>query len=326
MLRKRGGTAAPSNVPPSSLRSRTLLAKTQRSTAKLRRPSESHGVPPVSEGIVASALVNALPMVETVLHRDTNRRARGRVRLQRHHGAAAAAKVTALSFLETNTVRPGTYKQYSRVRALFQRWARRNKVSLGNTDAALVQFLEYLYFDGAISSEGSAVLAAREYFDLSLVDCLPKARRALKGFARLSPGASRAPLPLIGLFCLVGAALSKGATMRGLAYLLCFHSYLRPTELATLKAAQLIPPASGKTTWGVLLAPSEEQIGSKTGQLDESVLMDWDEVPGIGRALQRRLEGLGPAEPLWPVEQDELMATFRGDVNCSGVHVRNPRF
>ena len=66
-LRKRGGTAAPSSAPPSSLRSRTLLAKTQRSTAKLRRPSGSHGVPPVSEGIVASALVNALPMVETVL-------------------------------------------------------------------------------------------------------------------------------------------------------------------------------------------------------------------------------------------------------------------
>ena len=88
-LRKRGGTAAPSSALPSSLRSKTLLGKTLRSTEKPRRPSGSHGVPPVSEGIVASALVNALPMVETVLHRDTNRRARGRGRLQRHHGAAA---------------------------------------------------------------------------------------------------------------------------------------------------------------------------------------------------------------------------------------------
>ena len=74
------------------------------------------------------------------------------------------------------------------------------------------------------------------------------------------------------------------------------------------------------------MAPSEEQIGSKTGQLDESVLMEWGEVPGIGRALLRRLKELKPTDPLWPFEQTVLNAEFRNDVNCSGVHVLGPHF
>ena len=92
----------------------------------------------------------------------------------------------------------------------------------------------------------------------------------MNGFRRLSPGASRASHIRVALSFLVGAALCRRSVWRAFAYLIRFHCDFRPGELANLKAAQVIAPVAGRTTWGFLLAPSEEQIGSKTGQLDES--------------------------------------------------------
>ena len=65
-------------------------------------------------------------------------------------------------------------------------------------------------------------------------------------------------------------------------------------ELIGLLASQVVPPVAGRTKWGFLLSPAEQQLGSKRGQLDESVLMDRDEVPGISRALRKRHRELKP--------------------------------
>ena len=170
------------------------------------------------------------------------------------------------------------------------------------------------------------MLAALEYFDPSLSTRLPTPRRALKGFRRLAPGASRAPLPRIALFCLVGVALARDAPLRALAYLIWFHCYFRPMEPIALLAGQVVPPVAGRTRWGVLLSPAEQQIGSKTGQLDEIVLMDWDEVPGTGRALRRRHRVLKPTERFWPFTKEEVTQEFKKDVDVSEVHLLLPPF
>ena len=101
-------------------------------------------------------------MVEATLHRDQARRERGRARVLKHKLAAGAARFTSLDFLGTNTVRPGTHEQYVRARRTFEQWTRDQKIVMKSVDNQLVLFLEHLYFDGAISSEGSTMLAALE--------------------------------------------------------------------------------------------------------------------------------------------------------------------
>ena len=130
----------------------------------------------------------------------------------------------------------------------------------------------------------------------------------------------------MGLFCLVGAALAQGAPLRALAYLIWFHCYFRPMELIGLLASQVVPPVAGRTKWGFLLSPAEQQLGSKTGQLDESVLMDWDEVPGISRALRKRHRELKPIERFWPFTKEQITQSFKEDVDLSGVHLLAPHF
>jgi hypothetical protein len=134
---------------------------------------------------------------------------------------------------------------------------------------------------------------AREYFDPSLADHLPMSRRALRGFRRLAPCGSRAPLPFVGPMILVGCAMSRHAPLMAIAYLLKVYAYLRPYELFSLKATPIIRPTSQAWgTWGLLLPPSKHARASTTGRLDESVLVDCTGVPATGRALEARVKTL----------------------------------
>ena len=125
-------------------------------------------------------------------------------------------------------------------------------------------------------------------------------------------------MPFLGLMCLVGAAVSRMEEWAALGYLLTFYCYLRPHEMTNLTAAQVVAPARGSQgIWGLLLAPSEEQRGSKTQQMDESVLVDWTEVLALGRLLSRRLRGLAAREKVLPYTAAEFARHFKMDVERS---------
>ena len=186
-------------------------------------------------------VVDPVSVVETTWHGPRNRRARALRRKAAHGKATERARHEAITFLAANTVRPGTYEQYARAEATFQKWlgSRRSvrRLPQANLDRLVEEYMEHLYFEGATSGEGSTTLAALEYFDPSLSDALPLTRRALRGFRRLAPGGSRAPLPFVGLMILVGCAMTRGAPLMAIAYLLGFYAYLRPYELMSVKAA-----------------------------------------------------------------------------------------
>ena len=134
---------------------------------------------------------------------------------------------------------------------------------------------------------------------------------------RLAPGGSRAPLPFVGLMCLVGATLSRRAWKRAVAYLLGFWCYLRPGELLGLKVSQLIAPQQGAMdTWGVR--------ASRTSQFDESVLLDWPEVPALGRALRRLTQNRAEREPPWDFNVAEFNLGWKSDVVRAGLSVLSP--
>ena len=197
--------------PPSQ--SRSKLAANFGIGAQLNRLRVKPGRLAAGSGPGGSrqAMVQPLAVVEQTHEGSANRGARAQRRSQLHGEAAAAAHKTILRFLEANTVRPATHDQYHRMLLAFKTVAQRSgwKVHPNDMDQALADYIEHLYFTGAVADEGSGAVAAVEYFHTALLGQLPLTRKSLRGLRRLVPGSSRAPLPFLGLMCLVGAALSR---------------------------------------------------------------------------------------------------------------------
>ena len=82
---------------------------------------------------------------------------------------------------------------------------------------------------------------------------------------------------MMGLYALVGAALAAQDIPMAILLLMMFCGYLRPNEALTLRGKQLVPPQRGSSCkhWGLLLSPAEDLSPGKTGEFDESVLLDW---------------------------------------------------
>ena len=80
-------------------------------------------------------------------------------------------------------------------------------------------------------------------------------------------------------------------------YLLAFTCHLRPAEFLLLRVARTVlqqrgGPAGGFEQLGLLLSPEEESRSSKTGQYDESVLLDWKEQDErVWQRLNQHLDG-----------------------------------
>lgn len=115
-----------------------------------------------------------------------------------------------LSFLEHNTVRPATAERNAAEVDEFERWADIKMARLvrsGDLDVKVAQYLEVLYFKGCDNYRG---LAALKYGhgELTAV-ALPMSYRSQKGFRRLAPDVSRAPLPHEAVMAIIGAASFK---------------------------------------------------------------------------------------------------------------------
>ena len=222
------------------------------------------------------------------------------LRREKVHGAAArAARAAHQSFLVVNTVNLGTAVGYDEHIRKFVEWAHLDAIeslSASLLEPLIIEYFESLYFEGANHDAGDRLMAALEYRDRRLRkggECdMRKAREALRGFKRLAPGLSRAPLPYVALCGLIGAAASINRRDFGLALLIQFCGYFRPSELLGIVTDRLIPPQkfSGSGAWAVLLSPQEEAIGSKTHEFDESVLLDWEIFTSLKPLLDRLKE------------------------------------
>ena len=251
--------------------------------------------------------------VEHVQKGKKNRRARASHRLAQHGDAATAARLEEVGFLEANTVRPLTADQYRFLVNPFEKACRCKANVVADLDGKLVNYLTDAYFRGAAADEGSGLLAALEYQCPVSTSKLPRARRALKEFRRLSPPGSRVQLPLLALMCIVGTALSRVTGEVAAMYLLAFICYLRPAGLLLLRVAQIVLQPQGSSTdsfeqVGLLLAPQKESRSSKTGQCDESVTMDWEKLPGLVRWVRRHVCGKAGSLPLWPLKEAARLA------------------
>ena len=177
------------------------------------------------------------------------RLARGKKRLREHGDAARGSKASGTTFLEQNTVQQRTADRYRDTLDEFFVWRGSSRSLAGNRaklENEIVEYMEHLYFNSHHSNMGNYLLAAIRFTDVGLnTDTLPRAYRAARGFRRLAPGLSRAPLPWVGLMAMVGCALQQGLREQAVMMWLHFVLYLRPSELLRLRAWQLVPPVRG---------------------------------------------------------------------------------
>ncbi|CAK0868669.1 unnamed protein product [Prorocentrum cordatum] len=171
-----------------------------------------------------------------------------------------------------------------------------------------------MFLEGAASHRGSFLSAALKAPLPTLgrrgERQLPRARRALVGWQRLCPGFSRPPLawavvrgvatwllqrgiPLMGLWCVVGACLC-----------------LRPGESLAPRGMDFLPPTGqGAPTWSVHIRSRELGIQTKTRDFDDSVRWDVPEPQWVTQCFEK-WRAAGDAK-VWTFDSSDLAREFR---------------
>lgn len=196
-------------------------------------------------------------------------------------------------------------------------WRRLPLASPAQLDAATTMYVDYLFRCG----EGSA---KAKYAIFGTIFCralgrgaqsLPRARSALRGFARDDPPNSRDPMPLEVMAAIAFWLARRNeleARSAALALVLSFDLFTRPSETLDIKGGDVVIPGVGHDAdTSVIVAPSRHADGSraddrpprpsKNRQFDDTVLAG---VKGFRtlfvRTLLRKMkQRVGPADRIF---------------------------
>lgn len=188
-------------------------------------------------------------------------------------------------FLRRSSVTAATAERYKEcVRELIQfvkkeARGRLSPANLEKADRALEAYLEQLFSSGESKEAGRYTLFglawARGWATRS--PAFPLSKQALKGWDRMEPAASREPIPC-DIALAFARRLSSGTSEEveaAAAILLCFDTYLRPSECLGLTRSHVVPPHGQGATgqWAVTIAPAGLGAPSKTSTYDDTVIV-----------------------------------------------------
>ena len=175
-------------------------------------------------------------------------------------------------------------------------------------DVGLAEMLEFMFGEGEDLSAGQYMMAATlfklPHLRSTKQSMLPLSRQSMQGWRKMDPPKSRLPLPwevtcLISMHC-----LKHQQVQAALMIATCFALYLRPGEVTRLRGMDLVRPVQTnkkeKSHWAVVLHPAEEEISSKTGEFDETVMFDLEEHKFLPAAIYR-LRSVGSSNPHSPI-------------------------
>ncbi|CAK0860231.1 unnamed protein product, partial [Prorocentrum cordatum] len=125
---------------------------------------------------------------------------------------------------------------------------------------------------------------------------LPRAFQRLRGWRILSPPMIRTPLPWPTRATPALQLVRRGRDRRScLVVFVMVEARLRPSELLSPTRRSLLPPArGGLSQWCLLLFPSAKGVTrSKTGEADDTVVMDSSRTPSLNYMFHRLSRGPG---------------------------------
>ena len=145
----------------------------------------------------------------------------------------------------------------------------------------------------------------------------------------LAPPLSRLPLPWSTTAAIANWMVLHGALEMAVLTVLTFVLYLRPSEALRLRHGDLVAPsrrgAQNLRKWSVVLHPQEGGTASKTGQFNESLLLDnveFEWMGGVLRGLHR--PGARDLEVFANVTYSEWARSFRQAGHDLGLQALGP--
>ena len=180
-------------------------------------------------------------------------------------------------------VGPAARAMYLGAVAKFESWAgRRLARAAPVNDDRLLDSLLADYIDSVFAQELSVTMARNTLHGLIFLHGLPKgkttlprARMALSGFLTVQPALSRDPCPWEAAVVLIMWLCSEPhelmSCLAGLAFLLSFDLYLRPSETLALCKTAVVPPVGRMKQWAVIVAPQGSRAPSKNKEYDDTV-------------------------------------------------------
>lgn len=196
-------------------------------------------------------------------------------------------------------------------------------------DKATEELLEERYFKGDTVSDMNHLVPAvkwhrRKFAKAGLVK-LYKSEQTFAAWRRSQPARSRLglPNPRMSSICKAMGVRKKQRRAAGSVWL-AKECYLRPGELARCRRRDLrrpVPPAA--PDWSLVLHPQELGVTSKTGGLDETVVLDLE----IHKPFAPQLEFLAsgdPDLPLCDLGQGELAKLFTETAVGEGLEELDP--
>ena len=282
---------------------------------------------PISQSSILSAAFTGRP--PTVARVD-KWAASSEQRIQKfgHRYSPASAQSGGTTLLEKVVVLDSGESDYVlRVKA-FEQWRVANQLPCQSShDIVLHQFLDYLdemFLAGGGHDDGSKTWAGLIHLVPQLRDqvslCL-RVKKALSGWAKRAPAGSRAPTAEVVVMAIVGDMIGRKKLAEALNCLLQYLTCRRPGEIDALLVDQLIPPSKVATghlneVWGVLLHPQKDNLPGKTGEFDESILLNDPEWKFMSPHWHALIANRPPKDPLFPVEGSVVS-------NCFQVSVEN---
>eukprot|EP00971_Amphidinium_carterae_P342554 6481897-Amphidinium_carterae.1 len=173
-------------------------------------------------------------------------------------------------------------------------------------DGQLVAFLDHMHQQGDRASQARDVVYGTAFMMSvnGIKQVLPRSYRALQGFARVDPPVARDPTPIEAAALLVHHLVTSAdliAMLSGLASVIGFDLFARPSEVLGITAEEVVAPRHfGYGDVGVVIASSKPMGGgvptaAKNGEFDETIIAG---LPGMQlefvRGLLQRMAALFP--------------------------------
>ena len=233
-----------------------------------------------------------------------------------------AASSGKLSLLEKIKVSDPVRHDYVRRVGLFEQWREVQGLPAPKSGEELLPLLldrlDAMFLEGDPHGDGEKLVAGIQHLmpEVAVVDTWHKrVKDALSGWEKRGPAASRAPPPKAGVMAIVGALLWGNRCLSATNVLLAFLAYARPGEVDSLRVRQAIAPspsAGMANHWGLLIGPMENDNPAKSGEREESILIDNNGFEFVNEIVMPSLtQNRDPSSLLLPITPEDVVADWQ---------------
>ncbi|CAK0791446.1 unnamed protein product [Prorocentrum cordatum] len=311
----------------------------------LPRLSDGDGIQPSRErlrGVVKGAILKS-PLERRTTSATTGyglaataRSGPRRQKALRRQAVAARAAAPPDRFLQESTAGDKAKDIYRRELEKFYDWAEQQSRPVGSLSLAttMKEYFFSKFQEGYGPSVGRAVffgyllLKSNNYKQER--ERLSDVERAIAGWAKRSREVVKDPAPQEVLLDMGAWMLDNGRGESAACLALQLDDYGRPSESVELVVGNMLPPVPGvrgtaSRDWGVVFAPAELGFVTKTGQVDDSVVLGspsrpW--APKVAAALVQRVTQTSggrsmPADPRAPLFRSLTLAKYEHDFKAA---------